>query len=253
MAIPRVLVIAGSDSGGGAGIQADLKTVMALGGFATTAITAVTAQNTRAVTRVDALPADAVVAQIDAVLGDIGADAIKIGMIGSAAVASAVAERLERDDARMPLVFDPVMVATSGGVLADADTVRAFDRLMRRAAVVTPNLPELDALAGGDGQALAERIATAVLAKGGHGEGVTLTDRLHRPGVPPRAWADTRIGAGALHGTGCTLASAIATGLAHGAALEQAIDEARAYLRGAIARVLPIGGGARPLDHRPAR
>lgn len=249
MSIARVLVIAGSDSGGGAGIQADIKTVTALGGFATTAITAVTAQNTLAVTQVQPLPPDMVVAQIDAVLADIGADAIKIGMIGSGAIARAVADRLEAADAQAPLVFDPVMVATSGGVLADPETVAAFDRLMRRAVLVTPNLPELAALSPEGGAALAARLGTAVLEKGGHGDGPEITDRLHRPDEPATPWTDPRIGTRPLHGTGCTLASAIATRVAQGAALETAIADARRYLRRAIAAAPGVGAGAQPLGH----
>jgi hydroxymethylpyrimidine kinase/phosphomethylpyrimidine kinase len=165
---PRILVIAGSDSGGGAGIQADIKTITMLGGHAMTAITAITAQNTLGVSAVHAVPTEMVIAQIDAVLSDIGADAVKIGMIGSAATAEAVATRIEEID--VPIVFDPVMVATSGSVLADEETITAFQRLMRLSTLVTPNAPELRALTGGDGEdaarQLAERTGTAVLAKG---------------------------------------------------------------------------------------
>src|SRR5438309_1930883 len=142
---PRVLIIAGSDSGGGAGIQADIKTVTMLGGFAATAITALTAQNSLGVQGVMAVPAAFVLQQVDSVLADIGADAVKIGMIGSAEIAHALAERLPPD---VPVVFDPVMVATSGSALADVATVAAFGRLMARAAVVTPNVPELEVLTG---------------------------------------------------------------------------------------------------------
>src|SRR5687767_2725735 len=140
--IARVLVIAGSDSGGGAGIQADIKTVTMLGGHAMTAITAITAQNTLGVSAVHQVPTDMVLAQMDAVLSDIGADAVKIGMIGSAETAQAVAARLEGLD--VPIVFDPVMVASSGSVLADDATIAAFERLMAIASVVTPNIPELE-------------------------------------------------------------------------------------------------------------
>src|SRR6185369_10070325 len=143
---PRILVVAGSDSGGGAGIQADIKTVTMLGGHAMTAITALTAQNTLGVQAVMPVPAEMVLAQMDSVIGDIGVDAVKIGMIGSAQTAHAVAERLEQ--LAVPIVFDPVMVATSGSVLADAATIAAFERLMRIASVVTPNIPELAALGG---------------------------------------------------------------------------------------------------------
>jgi hydroxymethylpyrimidine/phosphomethylpyrimidine kinase len=152
MTTPRVLIIAGSDSGGGAGIQADIKTVTMLGGHAMTAITAITAQNTVGVTAIMPVHAEMVLAQMDAVISDIGVDAVKIGMIGSAETAQAVAERLERLD--VPIVFDPVMVATSGSQLADAETIAAFERLMSLASVVTPNLPELEAL-GGEAKVLA--------------------------------------------------------------------------------------------------
>src|SRR3954468_24310547 len=174
---PRVLIIAGSDSGGGAGIQADIKTVAMLGGHAMTAITAITAQNTLGVTGVHLVPTDMVIAQIDAVVRDIGVDAIKIGMIGSARTALAVAEKLEELPG-VPVVFDPVMVATSGAALADEATIAAFERLMARATVVTPNLPELEAL-GGDPRAIMRDHGCAVLVKGGHGAGGEVTDRLY--------------------------------------------------------------------------
>jgi hydroxymethylpyrimidine/phosphomethylpyrimidine kinase len=255
MTIPRVLVIAGSDSGGGAGIQADIKTVMALGGHAMTAITAITAQSTLGVTQALTLEPGLVIAQIDAVLADIGADAIKIGMIGSPAVAEAVADRLARDDARMPLVFDPVMVSTSGSALADPATIAAFERLMARAALITPNLPELEVLAGPAADpaiaalALARRTGAAVLAKGGHGEGAELVDRLVDADGVRRAWRDARIETRHTHGTGCTLASAIATGLAAGLALEAAVAQARDLVRAAILAAPRLGGGNGPLGH----
>src|ERR1043165_1971966 len=151
---PRILIIAGSDSGGGAGIQADIKTVTMLGGHAMTAITAITAQNTLGVQAVMPVPAEMVVAQIDSVVSDIGVDAVKIGMIGAPETAHAVADRLEC--LAVPIVFDPVMAATSGAPLADAATIAAFDRLLRLASVVTPNLPELEAL-GGEEKVLSHR------------------------------------------------------------------------------------------------
>ena len=254
--IPRVLVIAGSDPGGGAGIQADIKTVMALGGYATTAITAITAQNTLGVLGVMPVPAEMVIAQIDAVVEDIGVDAVKIGMIGSVEVAQAVAARLERLGA-VPIVFDPVMVATSGATLADAATVAAFERLMRLAAVVTPNLPELAVLAAAAGDAkpaqmLAERHGTAVLAKGGHGDGEMLIDLLvGRDGTIHR-WSDPRIETRHTHGTGCTLASAIATGLGRGETLVAAIETARAFVRAAILAAPGFGAGHGPMGHGAA-
>jgi hydroxymethylpyrimidine/phosphomethylpyrimidine kinase len=163
----RILIIAGSDSGGGAGIQADIKTVTMLGGHAMTAITAITAQNTVGVQADHAVPTEMVIAQIGSVLSDIGVDAVKIGMIGSAQTANAVADRLQNLD--VPIVFDPVMIATSGSVLADTETIAAFERLMAIASVVTPNMPELEALGGRDAVL---RFGCHVLEKGGHAEGV---------------------------------------------------------------------------------
>ena len=252
MTLPRILIIAGSDSGGGAGIQADLKTVAMMGGHAMTAITALTAQNTVGVTGVELVSTAMVLAQIDAVVDDIGIDAIKIGMIGSAETAHAVADRLEAMPG-VPLVFDPVMVATSGSVLADADTIRAFDRLMRRAVVVTPNLPELDALTmgSGDATALAHRIDTAVLIKGGHGAGNDIIDRLIMPDGSVTEWQDRRIDTRHNHGTGCTLASAIATGLAGGMALPDAVARARHYVRRALMAAPGLGAGHGPMGFLP--
>ncbi|MBL0767380.1 bifunctional hydroxymethylpyrimidine kinase/phosphomethylpyrimidine kinase [Sphingopyxis sp. DHUNG17] len=248
----RVLIIAGSDSGGGAGIQADIKTVTMLGGHAMTAVTAITAQNTQGVQAVHAVPTDMVLAQIDSVADDIGVDAVKIGMIGSAATASAVAERLARADlADVAVVFDPVMVATSGSVLADADTIAAFEALMRRARVVTPNLPELAAL-GGEAAVLAQ--GCALLVKGGHGEGETVTDRLldAEEGEVAR-WEAPRIDTPHTHGTGCTLASAIATGLAQGMPLEPAVARARDFVRLALLDAPGLGAGHGPMGQQTVR
>jgi len=247
--VPRILMIAGSDSGGGAGIQADLKTVMALGGYATTAITAITAQNTVGVTDVLVLDPVLVIAQIDAVLSDIGADAIKIGMLGSAAVANAVADRLSRDDVRVPIVLDPVMVATSGATLADAATIAAFERLMRLATLVTPNLPELAILSPDGAEVLARRIGSSVLVKGGHGADAMLVDRLVHADGTAHAWCDARIETVHTHGTGCTLASAIALGLARGDPIEDAIATARRFVRASIERAPGLGRGGGPLGH----
>src|SRR3954468_16690114 len=171
---PRILIIAGSDSGGGAGIQADIKTVTMLGGHAMTVITAITAQNTLGVQAVMPVPAETVIAQIDSVASDIGVDAVKIGMIGSAETAHAVADRLEAMPG-IPIVFDPVMVATSGALLADDATIAAFARLMRIATLTTPNWPELAALGG---EAAVRANTAALLVKGGHGEGDEIVDRL---------------------------------------------------------------------------
>ncbi|MCH4151303.1 MAG: bifunctional hydroxymethylpyrimidine kinase/phosphomethylpyrimidine kinase [Sphingobium sp.] len=241
--IPRILIIAGSDSGGGAGIQADIKAVSALGGHAMTAITAITAQNTLGVTAVHPVPADMVLAQMDAVICDIGVDAVKIGMIGSAHTAHAVADRLEQLSG-VPIIFDPVMVATSGSALADADTIAAFTRLMRLATLTTPNLPELAAL-GGEEAVRAQ--AQALLVKGGHGEGDTLTDRLIEADGAETLWHDTRIDTPHTHGTGCTLASAIATGLAQNMTLPDVITRARHYVRAALMRAPGLGQGHGPM------
>lgn len=239
----RILIIAGSDSGGGAGIQADLKTVTMLGGFGMTAITAITAQNTLGVQAVHPIPTDMVLAQIDSCISDIGVDAVKIGMIGSADTAIAVAERLAALD-NVPIVFDPVMVATSGSLLADDATIAAFERLMAIATLVTPNIPELAAL-GGD--SIAVRFGTHVLAKGGHGEGPMLTDRLLGPDGLLKAWSNSRIDTPHSHGTGCTLASAIATGLGQQLDLVPSIERARQYVREALALAPGFGSGHGPM------
>jgi hydroxymethylpyrimidine/phosphomethylpyrimidine kinase len=244
---PRILIIAGSDSSGGAGIQADIKTVTMLGGYAMTAITAITAQDTTGVHAVDVLSAEMVGAQIDACIGDIGVDAVKIGMLGSPQIAELVARRLEALEA--PVVFDPVMVATSGGVLADAPTTAAFEQLMQIAALTTPNVPELAALGGGEGMA---RRAIAYLAKGGDAEGDILEDRLVRPGLPDKVWRDARIATRHTHGTGCTLASAIATGLGQGMDIIAAIERGRAFVRRALLAAPGFGRGHGPLGHAAA-
>ncbi|MEC7931417.1 MAG: bifunctional hydroxymethylpyrimidine kinase/phosphomethylpyrimidine kinase [Pseudomonadota bacterium] len=240
---PRILIIAGSDSGGGAGIQADLKTVTMLGGFGMTAITAITAQNTLGVQAVHPIPTDMVLAQIDSCISDIGVDAVNIGMIGSADTAIAVAARLAALD-NVPIVFDPVMVATSGSLLADDATIAAFERLMAIATLVTPNIPELAAL-GGD--SIAVRFGTHVLAKGGHGEGPMLTDRLLGPYGLLKAWSNSRIDTPHSHGTGCTLASAIATGLGQQLDLVPSIERARQYVREALALAPGFGSGHGPM------
>jgi len=239
----RILIIAGSDSGGGAGIQADIKAVSALGGHAMTAITAITAQNTLGVAAVHPVPVDMVLAQIDAVLSDIGVDAVKIGMIGGPDIAGAITDRLEALDG-VPIVFDPVMVSTSGSALADPDTVAAFGRLMRIAALTTPNLPELAALGG---EATARRMVRALLIKGGHGEGDMITDRLIGADGAETVWTDPRIDTPHTHGTGCTLASAIATGLAQGMGLPDAVARARLYVRAALSSAPGLGQGHGPV------
>lgn len=239
----RILIVAGSDSGGGAGVQADIKTVTMLGGHAMTAVTAITAQNTLGVSGVHPVPAEMVVAQMRACIDDIGVDAVKIGMIGSAAIAHAVADALETLD--VPIVFDPVMIATSGSVLADADTVAAFERLMRRATLVTPNLPELAALGG---EARVRATGAAVLVKGGHDEGAIVEDRLVAD-AGETVWTHPRIDTRHSHGTGCTLASGIAAGLGEGLALVDAVGRAIAYTQDALAAAPGLGAGHGPMGH----
>ncbi|MGS1015645.1 bifunctional hydroxymethylpyrimidine kinase/phosphomethylpyrimidine kinase [Allosphingosinicella humi] len=258
MTPPRILIIAGSDSGGGAGIQADIKTVTMLGGFAMTAITAITAQNTLGVTDVLPIPVPMVLEQMDAVTGDLGVDAVKIGMIGSAETVHAVAERLERL-AGVPIVFDPVMIATSGAALASEETIAAFERLMAGAALVTPNTPELEALSGRSiatveeaetaALALARRTGSAILAKGGHLAGATLIDLLVEPDGKVHRWEQQRIDTRHSHGTGCTLASAIACGLGEGLPLADAVARGRAYVRAALEAAPGFGQGHGPMGH----
>jgi hydroxymethylpyrimidine/phosphomethylpyrimidine kinase len=246
MTTPRILIIAGSDSGGGAGIQADIKTVTMLGGHAMTAITALTAQNTLGVTGVMPVPAEFVVQQMDACISDIGVDAVKIGMIGSPESVHAVADRLEH--LAVPIVFDPVMVATSGSVLADEATIAAFGRLMRMASVVTPNIPELEAL-GGEAAVLAH--GCHLLAKGGHAEGDRIVDRLIAPpGEEVSRVEAKRFDTDDTHGTGCTLATALATGLGRGFPIGKAFEQAVCFTRIAILEAPGLGEGKGPLGHQ---
>jgi hydroxymethylpyrimidine/phosphomethylpyrimidine kinase len=245
---PRILSIAGSDSSGGAGIQADVKTITMLGGYAMTAITAITAQNTLGVQAVEPLSAALVAAQIDSCTADIGVDAVKIGMLGSADIANVVADRLER--LGVPVVFDPVMVATSGGVLADAATIAAFERLMRVAMLSTPNVAELEALGGHD--AMAAR-GIAYLAKGGDAEGDLIEDVLVVPGQGPQRFAARRIPTRHTHGTGCTLSSAIATYLGRDLLLPEAVERARTFVRAALRAAPGLGAGHGPLGHAQVR
>ena len=255
MTVPaRILVIAGSDSGGGAGIQADIKTVTMLGGHAMTAITAITAQNTLGVSGVHPVPTEMVLAQIDAVIADIGVDAVKIGMIGSAFTATQVAGRLEQLrelDPDIPIVFDPVMVATSGSELADEPTIHAFGRLMKVATIATPNLPELKRLTSeedpvGAALHLVGEHGCAVLIKGGHEEGDALADALIETDNMT-SWQGQRIDTTSTHGTGCTLASAIAYFLAEGATLADSVARARNFVRVALFDAPRLGQGAGPI------
>jgi hydroxymethylpyrimidine/phosphomethylpyrimidine kinase len=244
----RILIIAGSDSGGGAGIQADIKTVTMLGGHPMTAVTAITAQNTLGVDAVHLVPTDMVIAQIDAVVSDIGVDAVKIGMIGSAATARAVADRLEA--LSVPIIFDPVMVATSGAALADPETISAFERLMRVASLVTPNLPELAALGGREAVL---RHGCHVLVKGGHGEGEVITDQLWSSAGLVREMTAKRFDTSDTHGTGCTLASAIACRMGQGLSFSDAFADGVRFVRIAIMMAPGLGQGCGPLGHSEVR
>ena len=245
---PRILCIAGSDSSGGAGIQADIKTITVLGGYAMSAITAITAQNTLGVNAVEVLSPELVAAQIDACISDIGIDAIKIGMLGSPAIAALVAERLAAQN--VPIVFDPVMIATSGAMLADEATIAAFERLMQLATLTTPNVAELAALGGHE--AMAAR-GIAYLAKGGDGTSERVEDVLVLPSAEPQIMAGTRIHTRHTHGTGCTLSSAIATYLGKGLPLPEAVDRARLFVRSALRAAPGFGAGNGPLGHGEAR
>jgi hydroxymethylpyrimidine/phosphomethylpyrimidine kinase len=254
-----VLIIAGSDSGGGAGIQADIKTVTALGGYAATAITALTIQNTLGVSAVVATPNKAVRAQMEAVLVDIGADALKTGMLGDKALVEMLAEALADLAPKIPRVVDPVMVATSGDVLLPKEAVDAVRKLMvPRAAVVTPNAPEAEVLTGKavetiDGQRraaekLLEMGAEAALVKGAHVPGDVIVDVLATQ-QGEHFFEGPRIETKATHGTGCTLASGIAAGIARGLSLKDAVALSRAYLLEAIRRAPGLGQGNGPVDH----
>ena len=253
----RVLIIAGSDSGGGAGIQADIKAVTAMGGYAATAITAITVQNTLGVHGVHPLPLDLIEAQARAVLDDIGADAIKTGMLGSTEVVERVAAILDSSDA--PAVVDPVMIAKGGSPLLPDEAVQAVRSLMiPRAALLTPNAPEAEALTGiavadldgqrRAGEALLAMGARAVLMKGGHVAGDMVVDLLLTP-TGETLLEGPRVETRHTHGTGCTLASACAAGLAKGLPLEVAVAEAWAYVAEAIRRAPGLGKGHGPLDH----
>ncbi len=253
----RVLIIAGSDSGGGAGVQADIKTVTALGGYAATAITAVTVQNTLGVTGVHPIPLDIIEAQARAVLDDIGADAIKTGMLGDAATVDLVARLLEAYP--IPAVIDPVMIAKGGASLLASEAVAMVrERLVPLAALLTPNAPEAEALTGlpvsttddlrRAGDALLKLGAKAVLMKGGHVPGDRVVDVL-MTADGETTFEGARIDSRHTHGTGCTLASACAVGMAQGLPLEAAIARAWDYVHEAMLRAPGLGAGHGPLDH----
>jgi hydroxymethylpyrimidine/phosphomethylpyrimidine kinase len=255
----RVLIIAGSDSGGGAGIQADIKTVTAFGGYAATAITALTAQNTLGVQGLLPIAAAFVRQQIDSVMSDLGADAVKAGMLVDAATIATVADGLTHWATDLPFVLDPVMVAKGGAKLLDPRAIVALKRrLLPLATVLTPNVPEAEMLTGltiTDHAAMwraAEALLTlglpAVLLKGGHIEGDTVLDLLATEGGV-EIFESPRILTRHTHGTGCTLASAIAAGLAQGVALRSAVTRARAYVHAAIVAAPGLGAGQGPLGH----
>lgn len=259
----RVLVIAGSDSGGGAGIQADIKTITALGSYAATAITALTAQDTLGVHGILPVPPDFVRLQAETALADLGADVVKTGMLGSAAVVEVVAALLADRAPGVPLVVDPVMVAKGGTRLLEEDAVSALKRsLLPLASLLLPNLPEAEVFAGFSITTLdemhraAEALLTlgvpAVLLKGGHLPGAVIVDLLATvDSIVPleRPRIETRH----THGTGCTLASAIAAGIAQGMALPDAVLRARAYVQAAIAQAPGFGSGHGPLNHAAMR
>ncbi|MCJ2067162.1 bifunctional hydroxymethylpyrimidine kinase/phosphomethylpyrimidine kinase [Methylobacterium sp. J-088] len=260
---PIAVTIAGSDSGGGAGIQADLKTFSALGVYGASVITALTAQNTRGVQGIHDVPAEFVARQIDSVFSDLAVRAVKIGMLSRTDVIVAVAEGLARHAGAIPVVLDPVMVATSGDRLIADDAVATLrDRLLAQADLITPNLPEAAVLLGesvaedpATAAAQARRLlalgARAVLIKGGHGTGRDSIDHLVTADGTLQTLVAPRIATANTHGTGCTLSSAIAAGLARGLALPAAVAEAKTYLTAALgaADQLQVGTGHGPVHH----
>lgn len=255
--VARAMTIAGSDSGGGAGIQADLKTFAALGVYGTSVITAVTAQNTLSVDEIAEIPADMVATQIDAVMSDIGTDAVKTGMLAHSGIIEAVAERIGTLD--IPnVVVDPVMVAKSGDRLLREEAIDAYrTQLLPRALVVTPNIPEAEALtditietdddAGRAAKAIVGMGARWVVVKGGHREG-PIKDILYSDEAV-HEFVSERIQSKNTHGTGCTFASAIAAHLARGCSVEEAVSQAKEYVSAAIGAAYPVGRGHGPLNH----
>ena len=257
MRVFKAMTIAGSDSGGGAGIQADLKTFAANGVYGTSVLTAITAQNTRQVTAVHEVPPEMVLAQMEAVFTDIGADAVKTGMLSSSEIIEAVTEGLRRFSSA-PLVVDPVMVAKSGDRLLREDAVKSLrEKLLPLAAVVTPNVPEAETLAemriesAEDARRAAVRIweqgPRAVVVKGGHLPGAAV-DRLY-DGKGFREFSSERVETENTHGTGCTFASAIAAGLAKGMELAAAVESAKEYVTQGLRHSYGVGGGHGPLNH----
>lgn len=257
--LPRILIIAGSDSGGGAGVQADIKTVTSLGGYAMSAITALTAQNTMGVAGIYDVPAEFIAQQMTVVLEDIGADCIKTGMLHRADAIHAIADTLERYAPATPLVVDPVMVAKGGAsLLEDSASHALISRLFPLACMITPNVPEAETLTGqtihslSDMKMAAQQLlalgAKSVLLKGGHLEGDIVYD-VFLSAEDYQVFEGQRIDSTHTHGTGCTLASAIATFLGHGYDACGAIARARRYVRRAIERAPQLGHGHGPLHH----
>ncbi len=255
----RVLIVAGSDSGGGAGLQADIKTVTALGGYAATAVTALTSQNTVGVQEIHDVPASFVASQMKSVMDDIGADCIKTGMLHTEEVIDTVVDFHDSRASRIPLVVDPVMVAKDGTRLVRPDTGEALRaRLIPRAVLITPNIPEAAALTGSpissfeEMKRAAEALLTlgpqAVLLKGGHLEGAVVRD-IHATARGMETFDSPRIETRHTHGTGCTLASAVAVGIAQGLAVRAAVARGREYLRAAIETAPGYGAGHGPLNH----
>ena len=255
----RVLICAGSDSGGGAGIQADIKTVTALGGFATTAITALTAQNTMGVSSIIEVPINFLLEQIRVVLSDLGADCIKTGMLHNAQVIEAVSEAIEKDGEKKYLVVDPVMVAKGGHELLELSALHALkSHMIVRADLLTPNIPEAELLTGLEisdidtmrraAYAILEMGSKAVLLKGGHLKDETLTDILVTKDAE-KTYSGPRLLTKHTHGTGCSMASAVATGIAQGDTLEMAVHRAKAYVFTAIKTAPQFGKGHGPLNH----
>ena len=255
----KVLIIAGSDSSGGAGIQADIKTVTALGGFATTAITALTAQNTMGVSSIIEVPINFLLEQIRVVLSDLGADCIKTGMLHNVQVIEAVSEAIEKDGGKKYLVVDPVMIAKGGQELLESSALHALKSYMIvRADLLTPNIPEAELLTGLEisdidtmrraAHAILEMGSKAVLLKGGHLKDETLTDILVTKDVE-KTFSGPRLLTKHTHGTGCSMASAVATGIAQGNPLEMAVQRARDYVFTAIKTAPQFGKGHGPLNH----
>ena len=255
----RVLICAGSDSGGGAGIQADIKTVTALGGFATTAITALTAQNTMGVSSIIEVPINFLLEQIRVVLSDLGADCIKTGMLHNVQVIEAISEAIEKDGEKKYLVVDPVMVSKGGHELLESSALHALKSYMiGRADLLTPNIPEAELLTGLEisdidtmrraAHTILEMGSKAVLLKGGHLKDETLTDILVTR-ASEKTYSGPRLLTKHTHGTGCSMASAVATGIAQGNTLEMAVQRARAYVFTAIQTAPQFGKGHGPLNH----